>query len=113
MFSNNPRFIKLYGWENNRNRVMTVGLTGDLSLTPKWKIGFRTGYDFTSKQMSYTSIDFYRDLHCWEMRFNWTPLGFRKSWSFGINVKASILKDLKYDKKKKILETDLDNNFGK
>jgi len=100
MFSNNPRFIKLYGWENNRNRVMTVGLTGDLSLTPKWKIGFRTGYDFTSKQMSYTSIDFYRDLHCWEMRFNWTPLGFRKSWSFGINVKASILKDLKYDKKK-------------
>ncbi len=99
-FSNNPRYNRIYGWEDNRTRVMTVGLTGDVSLTPKWKIGFRTGYDFETKQISYTTIDFYRDLHCWEMRFNWTPLGFRKSWSFGINVKSSILKDLKYDKKK-------------
>lgn len=98
-FSNNPRYVNYYS-EDNRKTINTVGLTGDVNLTPKWKMGFRTGYDFEVKDFSYTTLDFYRDLHCWEMRFSWTPLGFRKSWSFGINVKASILQDLKYDRKK-------------
>ncbi|HPE34263.1 MAG TPA: putative LPS assembly protein LptD [Bacteroidales bacterium] len=98
-FTNNPRFMS-YEWMDNRTRVQTVGLTGDLNLTSKWKIGFRTGYDFEDKKFSFTTLDFYRDLHCWEMRFSWTPLGFRKSWSFGINVKAAILQDLKYERKK-------------
>jgi lipopolysaccharide assembly outer membrane protein LptD (OstA) len=98
-FSNNPRY-RYFEREDNRTKVNTIGLSGDISITPRWKIMFRTGYDFEAKQFSFTSLDFYRDLHCWEMRLNWTPLGFRKSWSFGINVKASILKDLKYDRRK-------------
>jgi hypothetical protein len=98
-FSNNPRYMAYYR-EDNRTTVQTIGLTGDVSLTPKWKVGFRTGYDFEKKDLSFTTFDFYRDLHCWEMRFSWTPIGFRKSWTFGINVKASILQDLKYDRKK-------------
>jgi hypothetical protein len=98
-FNNNPRYL-YFEREDVRTRVNTVGISGDISITPKWKVGFRTGYDFEGKDFSYTMIDFYRDLHCWEMRFNWTPMGRRKSWSFGINVKASILKDLKYDRRK-------------
>lgn len=97
--SNNPRYIN-YLPEDNRNSVQTIGITGDINITPKWKVMFRTGYDFENKKISFTSVDFYRDLHCWEMRFNWVPIGFRKSWSFTINVKSSILKDLKYDRKK-------------
>jgi len=99
VFSNNPRYVN-YMQEDNRNRVQTIGITGDINITPKWKVLFRTGYDFESKKISFTSLDIYRDLHCWEMRFNWVPIGFRKSWSFTINVKSSILKDLKYDRKK-------------
>jgi hypothetical protein len=49
--------------------------------------------------MSYTSIDIYRDLHCWEMRFNWVPFGYYKSWNFTINIKASSLHDVKYEKR--------------
>jgi hypothetical protein len=60
----------------------------------------RTGYDFKNKDFSYTTVDVYRDLHCWEMRFNWIPLGWRKSWNFTINVKSSLLQDLKLNKKK-------------
>ena len=40
-----------------------------------------------------------RDLHCWQMSFNWVPIGFRKSWSFTIGVKAATLRDLKYDRR--------------
>ena len=74
-------------------------MSGNFSLTENWKFNFSTGYDFTNKGMSYTSIDIYRDLHCWEMRFNWVPFGYYKSWNFSINVKASSLSDVKYEKR--------------
>jgi lipopolysaccharide assembly outer membrane protein LptD (OstA) len=80
--------------------VQTLGASGNVSITPKWKIGFRTGWDFEANDLSYTSISIYRDLHCWEMRFNWIPTGVQKSWNFSINAKASILQDLKLNKKK-------------
>lgn len=78
--------------------VQTVRLSGDFSLTPKWKIGYNTGYDFVSHKMTVTNVNIYRDLHCWEMRLSFVPFGTRKSYTFLINVKASILKDLKYNK---------------
>ncbi|MEG1555847.1 MAG: putative LPS assembly protein LptD, partial [Bacteroidales bacterium] len=83
----------------NNNIIQTLNIIGEFSITKKWKIGFTTGYDFVQKALSYTSLDIYRDLHCWEMRFNWIPIGYRKGWSFTINVKASVLKDLKYNMK--------------
>jgi len=80
--------------------VQTLGLSGNVSITPKWKIGFMTGWDFEANDLSYTSISIYRDLHCWEMRFNWIPTGYQQSWNFTINAKASLLQDLKLNKKK-------------
>lgn len=77
----------------------TLNINGDISITPKWKFGFTTGYDFDNKGFSYTSINVYRDLHCWEMVLNWIPMGYRKSYNFTIRVKASVLKDLKLEKK--------------
>lgn len=78
----------------------TLNFNGDVNLTDKWKIGFRSGYDFDNKELAYTSIDLYRDLHCWEMRFNWVPYGFNQSFNFSLNVKSSILQDLKLNKRK-------------
>ena len=80
--------------------VQTLNVVGEFNITKKWKVGFTTGYDFVQKQMSYTSIDIYRDLHCWEMRFNWIPFGYRKGWSFTLNIKASALQDVKIPLKK-------------
>lgn len=47
--------------------VQSANFSGDFSLTPKWKFGFSTGYDFAHKGISYTSVNVFRDLHCWEM----------------------------------------------
>lgn len=80
--------------------TQTLGLSGQLNITPKWKFTFTTGWDFTNKGLSYTSVSIYRDLHCWEMRFNWIPIGPQQSWNFAINVKASILQDMKLNRKK-------------
>jgi hypothetical protein len=80
--------------------VQTVRVSGDLSLTPKWKIGFNTGYDIYSKQFTTSNLSLYRDLHCWEMRISVVPFGTFKSYNFQINAKSSILSDLKYNKRK-------------
>jgi len=80
--------------------VQTVRASGDFSLTPKWKIGFNTGYDLDRKQFTTTNLSIYRDLHCWEMRVSVVPFGTYKSYNFQINAKSSILSDLKYNKRK-------------
>lgn len=79
----------------------TLNLSGDISLTSKWKIGGQMNYDIKNNQMSYTSMSIYRDLHCWEMRFTVIPFGPRQSYSFTIQAKGNMLRDLKYEKKPK------------
>ena len=79
--------------------TQTLGFNGDFSVTPKWKIGFSSGYDITNKKLSPTSVNIFRDLHCWEMRLTLIPFGFRKMYSFQINVKSSMLQDLKWSKR--------------
>ena len=97
--SNNLSYIN-YLLQDNRKVIQTLGVNGNVNLTPKWKVSVQTGWDFELKKLSYTSLTVYRDLHCWEMRFNWIPLGTYKSWNFQINVKAAALQDLKLTKKK-------------
>ena len=97
--SSNVTYAAFMGIATNQI-VQTLSVNGDISITPKWKVSFSTGWDFTNHGLSYTSLNIYRDLHCWEMRFNWIPIGNYKSWNFTINVKAQALQDLKLTKKK-------------
>jgi lipopolysaccharide assembly outer membrane protein LptD (OstA) len=80
--------------------TQSATFNGDVSLTKKWKVSLSSGYDFTSKKLTLTSINVYRDLHCWEMHFTWVPFGFRQSFSLDINVKSAVLRDLKLSKRK-------------
>ncbi len=80
--------------------VQTATLSGNFSLTDKWKIGFRTGYDLVAKEMSYTSFNLSRDLHCWMASVSIIPFGQYQSYSFSIGIKSGMLSDIKYDKNK-------------
>ncbi len=93
-----------YSWSyskplNKASYTHTVRLSGDINITPKWKIGANTGYDLVAKEFSLTNISIHRELHCWEMNISVVPFGDYRSYSFTINAKSSILRDLKYDKK--------------
>ncbi len=96
-FSYNLNYSKP-GFESELTQ--TVNLSGDFQLTDKWKINFDAHYDITEDKLSATSIGIQRDLHCWSMNFNWVPVGYRKNYRFEISVNKSILKDLKYEKRK-------------
>jgi len=80
--------------------TQTIRLTGDFNLTPKWKIGFNTGYDMVKNNLAYTNINVHRDLHCWDMSFNWVPIGPRQSYSLDLKVKSAVLQDLKLSRKR-------------
>lgn len=98
-YSNNIAY-RDYTRTDTRKVVQTLGVSGDINITPKWKFSAQTGWDFENKGLAYTSVNIYRDLHCWEMRFSWVPIGPRKSWNFSLNVKSTVLQDLKLTKKK-------------
>jgi hypothetical protein len=94
-----------YSWSynkpaNKKSISHTIDLSGDLSLTKKWKIGGRTGYDFVNKEVTLTNLSISRDLHCWTMQISAVPFGPRKSYVFTINAKSALLRDLKWDKRK-------------
>lgn len=76
-------------------KIQTLNFSGDIAVTKYWKLGLTSGYDFTNKNLSYTSLNIYRDLHCWEARIDWVPFGFRKSYSLTINLKTSMMSDIK------------------
>ena len=76
-----------------------VNFSGDLSLTPKWKLTFQSGYDIKNKEVTSTSFSVTRDLHCWEMTFNCMPFGQHQSYNFEIHVRSSLLRDLKLTKR--------------
>jgi hypothetical protein len=78
----------------------TLSLNGNLQLTKKMNITYSSGYDFKSKQITMTQFHLSRDLHCWEMSFDWIPNGYMKMWTFTIRVKAAVLADLKYERRK-------------
>ncbi len=80
--------------------TQTLRFNGDFSLTQKWRVTFSSGYDFVLKEFTYTTFGLQRDLHCWAMSLDLVPFGQRKSYTFTLSAKASLLKDVRYRKEK-------------
>lgn len=78
----------------------SVVLNGDVNLTKDWKIIYNASYNFTAKDFTAARFSFQRNLHCWEMSFDWVPFGPLRSYGFNIRVKASVLQDLKLNRRR-------------
>lgn len=94
-------YVVNYSNNNRQNEISSHSLmfNGDIELTPKWGIGFSSGYDIKNTGFTYTQLRFSRDLDSWKLNFNWVPFGSRQTYYFFIGVKSSMLSDLKYDKR--------------
>ncbi|MCL7752941.1 putative LPS assembly protein LptD [Polaribacter sp. Z022] len=92
-------------YTNNGVDPGTVGIhsimfSGNLELSPKWKMGYSSGYDVKGGAFTFSRFNFTRDLDSWQFNFNWVPFGTNSSYTFFIGVKSSMLSDLKWDKNK-------------
>ncbi len=90
----------LFKNSTKNNITQSVQFRGDINITPKWKVALNSGYDFVNKQFTFTNIDIYRDLHCWELRFNLIPFGPQLGYFVDINVKSATLQDLKVSRRR-------------
>ncbi len=103
-FNYNYSFRKGYMWANgketpNNSHTQTLGVSGNLKLTPRLSMQLTTGFDLMALKMTTTQFSASYDLHCFNIRVSWVPNGQWESWTFQISANASALADLlKYKK---------------
>ncbi|PLX31433.1 MAG: hypothetical protein C0600_05770 [Ignavibacteria bacterium] len=80
-----------------RSTSMRANLT--FSLTPTWHFTMSGYYDIENKELGTPQINIRKDLHCWEMNFQWTPAGPYRSFFFTLRLKSPQLQDIKLEKR--------------
>lgn len=75
-----------------------LNVNGDFSLTPKWKVGGGTYFDFKTAKIQTLTMFITREMHCWQLSINITPVGLYRSFNITLNPKSGILRDLKINR---------------
>lgn len=99
-------YNRSYQYSNNQlitrnNITQTLGLSGNVKLTPRMAINLTTGFDFMAMKLTTTQLSATYDLHCFNIAVSWVPTGNWQSWSFRIAANAAALSDLLKFKKSK------------
>jgi len=64
-----------------------------------WQIQASGNIDLLNRQLVAPIISLRRDLHCWELHFEWYPLGSFRGYWLRFSPRASVLRELKYEEK--------------
>ncbi len=76
----------------------SINVNGDFSLTPKWKIGGNMIFDVRNTKIGMLTMYITRDMHCWQLSINVTPIGITRSFSIVLNPKSGLLRDLRINR---------------
>ena len=103
------------GWQYSNGQVIkknthtqTLGLSGNVKLTPRLSLNMSTGFDLMALKMTTTQISAQYDLHCFNISVSWIPTGQWEQWNFRIAANAAALADLLQFKKS---SSYWDNNY--
>ncbi|HZF64216.1 MAG TPA: putative LPS assembly protein LptD [Chitinophagaceae bacterium] len=75
-----------------------LSFNNSFSLTPKWNFSTSGYYDVSTMQLQTFTMSISRDMHCWQMSINVTPIGPFRFFSLNINPKSGMLQDLKVNR---------------
>ncbi len=75
-----------------------ASINGDFNLTPRWKMGMNTYYDFKTSKIQTLTMFISREMHCWQLSINVTPVGIYRSFNITVSPKSGILRDLKINR---------------
>lgn len=78
----------------NHRHTQTLGVSGNVKITPALAINLTTGFDLMALKMTTTQLSASYDLHCFNIQVSWVPNGQWESWSFRIAANAAALADL-------------------
>ena len=75
-----------------------LNFNGTFNLTSKWNFSANGYYDFDTKKLQTFSMAIAREMHCWQLAINVTPVGLYRFFNFSISPKASVLQDLRINR---------------
>ncbi len=76
----------------------SLNFSGDFSLTEKWKVGGNGYYNLNSGGLQQFSMFVTREMHCWQLAINVSPIGLYRSFNITLSPKSGILRDLKINR---------------
>lgn len=72
-----------------------VTASSTFSVSKTWQVSVNTGYDLRNREVIFPMLQLYRDLHCWQVGFQWVPSGSFRSYAIQIGLKTPQLRDLR------------------
>ena len=79
--------------------TQNMNFSGNLKISNKWNMNFSSGWDFDDKELTTTTLNISRDLHCFSMSCG-VVLKPYTSYNFSIRANSAMLADaLKYDQR--------------
>lgn len=82
-----------------REWTHNLSFSGHINPTPKWRMNYSGSFDLKELKVTQMTFSIVRDLHCWRLSASVSPFGLYKSYLITIGVNASMLQDLKYEKR--------------
>ncbi len=79
--------------------TQNMNFSGNIGISDNWKINFTSGYNFENKELTTTTLNILRDLHCFEMSCG-IVLKPYTSFNFSFRATSQMLADaLKWEKR--------------
>ena len=79
--------------------TQNMNFSGNIKISNKWNINFSSGWDFMDHELTTTTMNVSRDLHCFNMSCGIVLKPYR-SYNFSIRANSAMLADaLKYDQR--------------
>jgi hypothetical protein len=82
-----------------RTQNAALALDGQFQLGRYWNFRLSGSIDLRTRELLAPIVEVSRDLHCWELRFQWYPLGLFRGYYLRFAPKASPLREFKYEER--------------
>ncbi len=94
-YSKTYQFTKL-GFINSLSQ--NINWNSSLKLSEKWQLGVNGYYNITDAQLGTLSMSLAREMHCWQMAINISPVGKYRFFNISISPKSGLLRDVKVNR---------------
>jgi len=75
-----------------------INWNGTLNLTEKWQLGLNGFYNISDRELGTISVSIAREMHCWQMAINVSPVGKYRFFNISISPKSALLRDVKINR---------------
>jgi lipopolysaccharide assembly outer membrane protein LptD (OstA) len=75
-----------------------VNFNGSFALTPKWNFNLNGYYDIGTNELQTLQMSISREMHCWQMSINVTPVGLYHYFNITISPKSGLLQNFKINR---------------